>query len=260
VKTILRTRSNFLLLLSLCFILVSNNLYGYPNGATGTTLKTSTSGCSCHNSSPSSSVAVTISGPDTVIIDQSNSYTVTVTGGSGTTGGVDIAVSRGSLTPVSSFLKLSNGELTHNKRVSVPSTYNFTYQAPALAGSDTLYATGKGANFSAWNWASNKRIIVRLANDVVKEKSVPAQYDLKQNYPNPFNPSTLIQYSLPHAAAVVIKIYDVTGKEVASLMNGFKPSGEHTVQWDGSSVPSGIYLYRIVADEYTETKKLILMK
>jgi flagellar hook assembly protein FlgD len=86
------------------------------------------------------------------------------------------------------------------------------------------------------------------------------QYSLRSNYPNPFNPSTAISYSLEKAGDVKLKIYDVLGREVATLVNGKNDAGDHTVIWNARSVPSGVYFYKITAESYIQTKKMILMK
>jgi hypothetical protein len=86
------------------------------------------------------------------------------------------------------------------------------------------------------------------------------QYSLRSNYPNPFNPSTAISYSLEKAGDVKLKIYDVLGREVATLVNGKNEAGDHTVIWNARSVPSGVYFYKITAESYIQTKKMILMK
>ncbi|MHB1688145.1 MAG: alpha-amylase family glycosyl hydrolase [Ignavibacteriaceae bacterium] len=89
-------------------------------------------------------------------------------------------------------------------------------------------------------------------------------YALDQNYPNPFNPSTIINYQLPKSSLVSLKIYDVLGREVETLVNGEQSSGNYTVTFNSSakgiSLPSGIYFYRLQAGSYIETKKMILMK
>ncbi len=94
---------------------------------------------------------------------------------------------------------------------------------------------------------------------------LPTVYRLAQNYPNPFNPVTTISFALPHAGNVTIEIFNPIGQKVAELINGFLPAGYHTIQWDsrnggGSSVASGIYFYRLKADNFRETKKMILLK
>jgi len=237
------------------------SLLSYPNGVTGRTLKTTLSGCgSCHGSTATSGLIVSITGPDTVIIGQTYSFTVTVTGSSGSAGGVDIATLGGTLIAVSSNLKLSSSELTHSAKTSVPATYQFSYTAPAAAGNDTLWATGKGGGFSEWNWSPNKYLRVILATEVAEQKYLPFKFALNQNYPNPFNPVTSIHYSIPLAATVTLKIYDTNGKEISSLVNETQQSGDHSVEWNSNGIPSGVYMYRITAGNYTETKKMVLLK
>jgi hypothetical protein len=89
---------------------------------------------------------------------------------------------------------------------------------------------------------------------------LPSHYCLIQNYPNPFNTSTIIQYELPQQSQVEINIYDILGRQVASLQNGSQKAGYHSVKFKAEDLTSGIYLYRLQADEYTETKKMLLMK
>ncbi|MFH0735697.1 MAG: T9SS type A sorting domain-containing protein [bacterium] len=81
-----------------------------------------------------------------------------------------------------------------------------------------------------------------------------------QNYPNPFNPSTTIKYSIPHSNIVTLKVYDVLGKEVANLVNEYKNAGSYEVNFDGSKLSSGTYFYQLKAGQFTETKKLLLLK
>lgn len=93
-----------------------------------------------------------------------------------------------------------------------------------------------------------------------KSPSTVKQFELYQNYPNPFNPTTMINYTLPTDEKVVIKVYDILGREVAELVNGQKAAGKHSVQFDGSNLSSGIYLYSITAGQYHQTKKIMLVK
>jgi hypothetical protein len=88
-------------------------------------------------------------------------------------------------------------------------------------------------------------------------------YVLYQNYPNPFNPSTSIAFALPLASRVMLKIYNVLGQEIKTLVTDVMPTGTHTVQWDGTDnrnrpVSSGIYLYRIETNSFAATKKMLL--
>jgi hypothetical protein len=83
---------------------------------------------------------------------------------------------------------------------------------------------------------------------------------LNQNYPNPFNPTTKISFSLPKGEFVTVKIFDMSGKEVAELVNGEMKAGTHDFQFDGSRLSSGIYFYRINTASFTDTKRMILVK
>ena len=94
--------------------------------------------------------------------------------------------------------------------------------------------------------------------------SLPTQYALSQNYPNPFNPSTIINYELPVSGKVTLKIYDMLGKEVATLVNDYMDAGRYLVKFNGLStgggLASGMYFYKITAGSFTAVKKMILIK
>ena len=89
---------------------------------------------------------------------------------------------------------------------------------------------------------------------------IPSYYILGQNYPNPFNPSTTIEYQVPGLSFVSLKVYDVLGNEIATLVNDEKPAGNYEIQWNASELPSGVYLYKLRAADFIETKKMLLMK
>ncbi len=87
------------------------------------------------------------------------------------------------------------------------------------------------------------------------------QFDLQQNYPNPFNPRTTISYSLPRASTVTLRVYDVMGREVTTLVNNErKAAGNHEVSFDAENLPSGVYFYRLYAENFVGTKKMVLIK
>ncbi|MDR3625956.1 MAG: T9SS type A sorting domain-containing protein, partial [Ignavibacteriaceae bacterium] len=88
----------------------------------------------------------------------------------------------------------------------------------------------------------------------------PALFKLEQNYPNPFNPVTVINYSIPKAGLVTIKVYDVLGREVKTLVNENKPAGNYNIEFNAGKFASGVYFYRMHSGNYLETKKFILMK
>ncbi len=89
---------------------------------------------------------------------------------------------------------------------------------------------------------------------------VPSKFEISQNYPNPFNPRTVIRYQLPLASHISLKVYDVLGNEIAALVNEEKPAGSYKVEFDASNLSSGIYLYKIQAENFVETKKMLLLK
>jgi hypothetical protein len=89
---------------------------------------------------------------------------------------------------------------------------------------------------------------------------VPVEFSLKQNYPNPFNPSTTIRYELPKASHVTLTVYDLLGREVATLVNDVEEPGYKSVQWDASRFSSGVYFCRLTAGEFIQTRKLLLVR
>lgn len=109
-------------------------------------------------------------------------------------------------------------------------------------------------------------LLLTIANNPVTEihhdpsKEIPQLYSLYQNFPNPFNPTTTISYQIPEAGYVSLKVYDMLGKEVATLINEFQQPGYYVESLNGSSLPSGIYFYRIQAGQFQETRKLVLLK
>jgi hypothetical protein len=88
----------------------------------------------------------------------------------------------------------------------------------------------------------------------------PYAFQLYNNYPNPFNPSTTIKYSVAEPVRVFIKVYDLLGKEVATLFEGPRQPGNYTLNFDGSKLASGVYMYQMKAGNYIKTKKFVLLK
>jgi hypothetical protein len=89
---------------------------------------------------------------------------------------------------------------------------------------------------------------------------LPLDFSLMQNYPNPFNTSTTIQYAVGKSGLVSLTVYDLLGRVVAVLVDGERPAGIHSVLWDASAQTSGVYFYRLQADTFIDTKKLILLR
>jgi hypothetical protein len=90
--------------------------------------------------------------------------------------------------------------------------------------------------------------------------SVPTYYVLRQNYPNPFNPSTTIEFTIPKTGFVTLIIYDILGKKVATLVSETLTAGSYEYQWDASGLASGVYFYRLEAGQFSQTKKLLLLR
>jgi hypothetical protein len=92
------------------------------------------------------------------------------------------------------------------------------------------------------------------------QPSVPLTFTLNQNFPNPFNPSTTIQYSIPHASRVTLKVYDVLGRVVSILVDEQKNAGAYSTEFDGKSLSSGVYYYRLTSNNNSDVKRMLLLK
>jgi len=118
------------------------------------------------------------------------------------------------------------------------------------------------------NWEVARTYYVDSVSIHIQEDNPNSQQDdirynnyyLHQNHPNPFNPSTIIKYSIPQSSNVVIKVFDILGNEIETLVNEEKPAGYYELEFNASSLSSSIYFYRIQAGSFVETKKMVLMK
>jgi hypothetical protein len=118
-------------------------------------------------------------------------------------------------------------------------------------------AAGTSGTLQAWSLT----LRVEPTTDVQEETAkIPTHFWLSQNYPNPFNPTTAIRYQLPVSSIVTLVVYDILGREVATLVNELQPPGMLSVTWDARDMPSGVYLYRLIAGNFVEVKKLVLLK
>ncbi len=141
---------------------------------------------------------------------------------------------------------------------SITSTYNYTssfiFPTPRT---DTVTVTVSNVKNSV-----TKTWYVEVVDDPtsVEDEGLPTSYALDQNYPNPFNPSTKIKYSIPQQSFVSLKIYDILGNEVSTLVNENKSAGFYEASWNAANISSGIYFYTIKAGSFAETKKMMLIK
>jgi fibronectin type 3 domain-containing protein len=99
-----------------------------------------------------------------------------------------------------------------------------------------------------------------LFTDVLDEETIPKEFSLHQNYPNPFNPSTVIGYELPQESYVTLKIYDMLGREVSTLVNELENAGKHKIKFYAEGLGGGIYFYKLIAGEFSKTAKMLLLK
>lgn len=125
----------------------------------------------------------------------------------------------------------------------------------------------KNESGSYSNFSRTASFVIDQITDVNNETNqvVPDKFYLSQNYPNPFNPSTIIKYGIPKSSLVTIKIYNIIGQQVRTLVNEEKDAGEYQIHWDGKNdngqnVSSGTYLYRVIAGDYVKTLKMILLR
>jgi hypothetical protein len=148
------------------------------------------------------------------------------------------------------------------------SSFNMGFAVPTSA--NTMVKSAVGQNFVGTMQQGNTRIESGFLADTLfqkpvavsekKEEVIPSTYELEQNYPNPFNPSTTIAFALPKPSEVTLKIFDASGREVATLVEGKLPAGRHEVVLDASPFSSGVYFYRLQAGEFSRTRRLMLVK
>ncbi len=123
-------------------------------------------------------------------------------------------------------------------------------------GADDQYLFAGTVSSSIW-----RRPLTQIVTEISEETSLqPSEFNLEQNYPNPFNPSTKISWQSPTGTHQTLKVYDVLGNEVATLVNEEKPAGSYEVEFNASQLSSGVYFYKLTAGSFTDTKKMILLR
>ena len=171
------------------------------------------------------------------------------------------------------FISVSaNNGSTWSTPTNVTNTPNIEEKHPSLAPatSDSLrlyyvrdLKAGSWVTVADWGKAPVYGIFKKgaLPNVGIKENvSIAKNYELFQNYPNPFNPSTTINFAIPTTGLVTLKIYDVVGKEVATLVNEVRNAGNHSIKYNASGLSSGVYFYRLQTGDFVDTKKMFLLK
>ena len=102
--------------------------------------------------------------------------------------------------------------------------------------------------------------VFNITTAVGPYSTIPTSYRLEQNYPNPFNPATHFEFQVPNRDLVTLKVYDMLGREVATILNEVKPTGIYNIPWNANGLASGVYFYQLKAGAYVETKKLVLLR
>jgi hypothetical protein len=174
------------------------------------------------------------------------------------------------------------------KTICADSTYSFQYKGNSPDGKAVYFLIVKAptglsinANTGLMTWKPTQSqvgaqtIMIGLTDStsttvdtsnisvytgVIVVPGIPTVYSLNQNYPNPFNPSTVINYSIPRASNVSVKVFNIIGQEVATLVNQYQIAGNYSVNFNASKLTSGIYLYKISADKFSSVKKMMLVK
>ncbi|MBM2840398.1 MAG: repeat protein, partial [Bacteroidetes bacterium] len=154
----------------------------------------------------------------------------------------------------------SSGALEWSARYNGPGNSSEIPYTIGVDGSGNVFMAGMTQNENH----ANAITLVKYAQVQVsveeEETGVPLSYSLSQNYPNPFNPTTAISYQLTATSFVSLKVFDVLGREVATLVNKENKPGSYTVTFSGSNLSSGVYFYRLQAGEFVATKKLMLLR
>jgi hypothetical protein len=168
--------------------------------------------------------------------------------------------------PDSTFIDIDVGDTLTYQATGMPSWLSFNTQTHTFQGTPTqtvrLITIGITVNDLLLASASTtlRMAVVAPLTDVDNSPTSPTQYELRQNYPNPFNPTTNIRFEIVDLEFVSLKIFDVLGREVATLINKEKPKGNYNVTWDASHMPSGVYFYHLTTENFSQVKRMLLIK
>jgi hypothetical protein len=174
--------------------------------------------------------------------------------------------------PPASIYNFIDSALAFPNSTTLPENWSFAYQdslgkTPVNAAYGTTAASytkaDNGFPLGDLNWypALKARWLNNLPADVAPgEGGIPVHYALTQNYPNPFNPSTEVSFDMSAAGFVSLKVYDVLGREVATLVNDVKQAGTHSVSWNARGQSSGVYFLKMQAGSFAATKQMLLVK
>lgn len=249
------------------------NLFSSSAGITGLTKRDGGVGCICHgNHEPTPGVSVFFDGPDSALPGQTVVYKIKVAHGPAITGGFNVAVYAGTIDTVGTdtTLRRQSGELTHRFPKSFVNDtvfWTFKYTAPIMPQYDTLYAVGNSTNndlqadtSDQWNFSANFPVRVGIPIGIVNNSNTAGSFFLEQNYPNPFNIESRIKYQIAKRGKVKLVVFDMLGNEVGILLDSEQQPGVYEISFNGTGYPSGVYFYRLVTGEYSQTKRMVLAK
>jgi hypothetical protein len=269
---------NLLLVFTFLSIIVYAFKVQYPTGIVGLTEKDGALGCICHNFEKTDSVFAWIEGPDSVVLGNTVEYKLYLTGGPAVQGGFNLATLFGKVFPIDSLtqrLEYVQGDtqLTQTQPLNFTGDtifWRFVYTALDSALVDTIYSVvnsvngdGNPTDADQWNFGRKFSITIYDSPISVKDNFVEVKdFILYQNYPNPFNPSTKISWQSPISSHQTLKIYDLLGNFIATLVDDNREAGVYEIDFDATkfNLTSGVYLISLSAGNFSETKKIVLMK
>ena len=236
-------------------------------------------GCVCHTVERDTLVNVWVEGPDSLFVGQTGLYKMFMAGGPAEAGGYNVAGRFGEMVLVDTFSfqhPLAMNELTQAFSLPFPTSqdtiyWEFGYKALESSPDwDTIYSCGLSLVWDSipdfydrWNFGPKFPVKILSITDVGEQLNQPNDIVLYQNYPNPFNPVTSIQFAVSSRQFVTLKVYDVLGNEVSTLVNEDKQPGTYEIEFDVtqiSNLSSGIYFYSLTVGNLTESRKMLLLR
>jgi plastocyanin len=151
-------------------------------------------------------------------------------------------------------VRADDNSFTSGPPATAPWTFNHVF---ASTGTNPYYCEPHGGPGGT---GMSGTVIVTPAVSVDENKNVVKEFKLDQNYPNPFNPSTSIKFQIPSSGFVSLKVYDLLGREVSTLISEYKSSGNYEIEFNASKLTSGFYIYQLKSSSFIQTKKMLLLK
>lgn len=167
----------------------------------------------------------------------------------------------------SGFSALPGGARSSDGQIGNMGNYALFWASTTL---NNFYAWGRRLNynnsgvyridFSKPSGFSMRFVKDQSGSGIESKSEIPKIFELYQNYPNPFNPSTIIEFDLEHSSFIELKIYDLNGREVKTLVSSYLRKGRHSIEWNATDVPNGVYIYTLNNASFVQTRKLIVLK